>query len=186
MYALRVLNLFSVVPHNCKTWDELIAKGTGSGSSSKQAVIAAFTRNGVIDVEGAVTAVEWLELRSKMKLEGATPIEALCTLLEKRLTFGENERDMVAMYHTVNGRMPDGTMEHHTSRLLAFGTPGGDSAMSTTVGYTTAAAAELLLAGKIRRKGVVIPTTSDIYTPILNRLGDFGITWSEEVTYHKK
>lgn len=185
MFALRSLNLFSTEPHNCRTWDELIARGTGSGSSSREAVFAALTRNGVNDVPAAMEAISWLGLQTKLALQGPAPIDALCALLEKKLTFSDNEKDMVAMYHTVNGRMPDGSMEHHTSRLLAFGVPGGDSAMSTTVGYTTAAAAELLLLGKLNRRGVLIPTTADIYNPILNRLSDFGVTWSEEVTIQK-
>ena len=54
-----------------------------------------------------------------------------------QLQFGEGEKDMVAMFHTVNGRMPDGSLEEHASRLLAFGIPGGDTAMAATVGYTT-------------------------------------------------
>jgi hypothetical protein len=44
---------------------------------------------------------------------------------------------MVAMYHSIEGRMPDGTIEKHESRMLVFGTPFGDTAMSETVGYTT-------------------------------------------------
>lgn len=54
-----------------------------------------------------------------------------------QLQFAEGEKDMVAMFHSVNGRMPDGSIEEHASRLLAFGIPGGDTAMAATVGYTT-------------------------------------------------
>jgi hypothetical protein len=56
--------------------------------------------------------------------------------------------DMVAMFHNISGKYSNGTVfteQHHTSRLVAFGTPGGDSAMAATVGYTTAAAAELMI-----------------------------------------
>jgi hypothetical protein len=79
----------------------------------------------------------------------------------------------------------------------------GDSAMSETVGYTLAASVELvlqinphtfqdkdtslsdqpLLKGPLGgRTGVLIPTTPDIYEPILTRLKDVGITWVESVT----
>lgn len=44
---------------------------------------------------------------------------------------------MVAMFHSITGKLPDGTYERHESRLLAFGKPGGDTSMSETVGYTT-------------------------------------------------
>ena len=36
------------------------------------------------------------------------------------------------------------------------------------------------------RCGVLIPITADIYVPILQRLNDFGITWTESVTVTKK
>lgn len=74
----------------------------------------------------------------------------------------------------------------------------GDSAMSATVGYTTAAAVELILqlhkkdgSGEVAhslagRAGVLIPTTPDIYGPILKRLSDFGISWTESVTVTQK
>jgi hypothetical protein len=58
---------------------------------------------------------------------------------------------MVAMFHLIVGKFPDGRLERHTSRLLDFGDVErfgqGNSAMSKTVGFTTGAAAELLLYG---------------------------------------
>ena len=187
-------------------------------------------------------------------LTGRTPIDALSDVLatHRGLAYQKGERDMVAMYHTVVGEMPDGTKERHTSRLLAFGstkiTQGsgsgqsegesggveggesggveggeggggvvsddGDSAMSATVGYTIAAGVELILQlspyeghkpashGPYKptphksntdtphtplggRTGVFIPTTPDIYEPVLLRLNDFGITWTESITVEK-
>jgi len=115
------------------------------------------------------------------------------------------ERDMVAMFHSVVGKMPDGSTEQHVSRLLSFGiacpvnnaskgygsygsdSPNvQDSAMAATVGYTTAAAAELVLSSQHsskypQRVGVVIPTTTDIYEPLLRRLASVGISWTEDV-----
>lgn len=43
---------------------------------------------------------------------------------------------MVAMFHAITGKMPDGSHERHESRLLGFGKPGGDTSMAETVGYT--------------------------------------------------
>lgn len=174
--------------------------------------------------------------RAPMTISGDSPIDALSALMteHKGLAYHQGERDMVAMYHTVVGVMSDGSEERHTSRLMAFGAPTkgkgkkalkvgqegqeghegvadeeeGDSAMSATVGYTTAAAVELLLhlnpahttnsdhdlegpgsgvrSGLGGRAGVLIPITPDIYEPILNRLNDFGITWTETITVTHK
>ena len=152
-----------------------------------------FTAHGVQDVDQALEAIDYLGLAEDSKLDaamlahrstGRAPIEAICKLLESKLTFGPGEKDMVAMFHMISGELPDGSIESHTSRLLAFGTPGGDSAMSATVGYTTAAAAELILDNKLSEtnlKGVVIPTDARIYEPLLKRIQDFGITWEETV-----
>jgi Saccharopine dehydrogenase C-terminal domain len=215
---------------------------------------------GVKDVEGAIDALSWLGLLgsegtgllgvdggpavepvTEPPIQGDCPIEALSALLtaHRGLSYQQGERDMVAMYHTVVGVMPDGTEERHTSRLMAFGAPvgekergalgrkeevdkdkgggvegggdgeqEGDTAMSATVGYTTGAAVELLLqlnpnaikanpshtkggiddprsqaVGPLEgRAGVMIPITADIYDPILHRLNDLGITWTESVT----
>ena len=164
-------------------------------------------------------------------INGDSPMDGLSAVLtaHKGLSYQKGERDMVAMYHTVVGVMPDGTEERHTSRLLAFGSSkvstkadeqdkkqeneedevvinvSGDSAMSATVGYTTAAAVELILQlnpykhnsttiaqnhSSIDpsnrplggRTGVLIPITADIYEPILQRLNDFGITWTESMS----
>jgi hypothetical protein len=178
-------------------------------------------------------SVEISSRRAPMTISGDSPIDALSALMteHKGLAYHQGERDMVAMYHTVVGVMPDGSEERHTSRLMAFGAPTkgkgkkaltggqegqegvadeeeGDSAMSATVGYTTAAAVELLLHlnpaqstnsdhdlegpgsgvrnGLGGRAGVLIPITPDIYEPILNRLNDFGITWTETITVTHK
>ena len=175
-----------------------------------------------ISLKGAVT-----------NITGGSPMDALSALMTEHrgLAYQQGERDMVAMYHTVVGVMSDGSEERHTSRLMAFGAPTkgkrvsnkkgrqeglkadeddgeeeGDSAMSATVGYTTAAAVELLLqlnpahrrpsdlegpgsgisSGLGGRSGVLIPITPDIYEPILSRLNDCGITWTETITVRHK
>jgi hypothetical protein len=45
-----------------------------------------------------------------------------------------------------------------------------------------AAAAELVLFQKLTRPGVIIPITSDIYDPILDRIQTVGVTWSDSIT----
>ena len=92
------------------------------------------------------------------------------------------------MYHSVVGEMPNGSVETHSSRLLAFGTPGsqGETAMAATVGYTTAAAAELILNGQFTTRGVSIPITPDLYNPILKRIQEFGVNWTEDISTQQK
>ena len=67
--------------------------------------------------------------------------------------------------------------------LSLYGTPHGYTAMSQTVGRPTAIAAQMILTGEICKKGVVVPTTSDIYEPILELLKKEGIQATVESKY---
>ena len=183
MHALQSLQLFdqSILDTPVTTWLDLIKQKVKEPSTInvKGALTKYLTRNMVRDVDAAVEAIEWLGMLSKTPVNDSVPIDALCHLLQEKLRFKEGEKDMVAMFHTVMGKLPDGTYERHTSRLLAFGTPGGDSAVAATVGYATAVAAELILQGQIKETGVIIPTMKEIYQPMLKRLQELGITYTE-------
>jgi saccharopine dehydrogenase-like NADP-dependent oxidoreductase len=196
MIAFKLLGLMELDVKAADTWSTYLSNAVaelGETDSSKplysrvQAVLEA--EKAITDVPAAMHALTWLGLISQTenteRMVRETPLDSLCSVLEEKLQYKENERDMVAMFHTVVGTMPDGTVERHTSRLLDFGVTGaeGDSAMSKTVGYTTGAAAELLLYGDTSElsPGVMIPTTKEVYTPLLNRLQDFGITWNESI-----
>ena len=161
---------------------------SNSSSSYTGLIEQALYLSDVADVPAAINAFDWLglsdeEKASKIPLTARTqtPIDNLCALLESRLAYDRSEKDMVAMFHSITGRFPSGAREVHTSRLLAFGEPGGVSAMSSTVGYTTAIAAELLLNGTIKDTGCIIPTHRSVYAPMLARLKQFNITWTEAV-----
>ena len=53
--------------------------------------------------------------------------------------------------------------------------------MGQTVGYTTAIGIELILEGLVERRGVIMPTSKDIYEPALHRLKEqFNIEVLEE------
>ncbi len=65
------------------------------------------------------------------------------------------------------------------STLVARGENGGHTAMARTVGLPLAIAAKLLLQGKIKVRGVVIPTSKEIYQPVLKELKTLGIELSE-------
>ena len=51
--------------------------------------------------------------------------------------------------------------------------------MATTVGLPAAMATELVLDNKINQRGILRPTTPDIYLPILEQLHDQGIRFVE-------
>ena len=53
--------------------------------------------------------------------------------------------------------------------------------MAKTVGLPAAIATKLILNGEITATGVQIPTTKDIYVPVLEELATYGINFVEEL-----
>ena len=76
----------------------------------------------------------------------------------------------------------DGTQrkEKRTSSLVAYGEPGGETAMARTVGITTAIAAELVLEGKVTQRGMLTPVAEEVYKPALVKLEKEGFVFSEQ------
>ena len=66
--------------------------------------------------------------------------------------------------------------------LIAKGSNSVDTAMAKTVGLPLAIAAKLLIQGKIKQRGVAIPTTKEIYEPVLDELKILGVELSEKIT----
>lgn len=62
----------------------------------------------------------------------------------------------------------------------SYGDPNGTTAMAKTVGVTAALGAQMILDGALKRTGVAIPTTPDIYGPCLEALGREGLHFKEE------
>ncbi len=111
----------------------------------------------------------WLGIFTKEKIpEGVkTPLTALNRLMKKKMSYEEGQRDKIVMHHIIGTEDED-----ITSTLEFYGEPDGFSAMATTVGLPVAYAAELILTGELRERGVIIPTIPEIYEPILKKLSE--------------
>ena len=75
--------------------------------------------------------------------------------------------------------MQEGKTREVQASLVARGENAVQTAMAKTVGLPLAIAAKLLLRGKIKARGVVIPVTREIYEPILLDLKALGIELKE-------
>ena len=73
------------------------------------------------------------------------------------------------------GQLGEGRPRRIFASTTEYGIPDGDSAMSRTVGIPAALAARRILDGTIRQVGVHIPTSRDIYAPVLADLAAAGI-----------
>jgi len=127
----------------------------------------------------------WLGLFSEEPVGpvGETMAEAMIALLTRKLTLGPTERDMVVVQHEMEVEYPEeaARREKHISTLIAYGEPGGFTAMSRTVGLPAALAVELILTGGLPLTGSHIPTHPAIYTPILAGLEKAGLTFTDRV-----
>ncbi|TMS38063.1 hypothetical protein L596_004871 [Steinernema carpocapsae] len=121
-------------------------------------------------------------LTEKMAERHGTPLDTLAPHLAKMLAFEPNERDLVVLNHDIGVQLPSGSQEKHRISMVAYGDPSGHSAMARTVGFTTAIVSKMVLNGEIQRKGMLRPTSKDVYRPVLKRLRDHGIDSTTTIT----
>ncbi len=129
---------------------------------------------------------KWLGCFSSEEIKGDSPIQAFCNLLTEKLKYAKDEQDMIAMQHRFVIVDAQGNKKFHRSTMIEKGDKGGFSAMAKTVGYPAGIAADLILQGKITRKGVCIPVTKDIYGPVLAELETLNIKMKEEIITHQE
>jgi saccharopine dehydrogenase-like NADP-dependent oxidoreductase len=128
--------------------------------------------------------LRWAGLFTGRRLEipEAAPIDVLCGRLADALAYAPGERDMIVLRHEFGVVDADGRDATRVSTLVAFGDPGGDSAMARTVSLPAAVAARLILDGRITATGVRIPVDAEIYEPVLDALEPMGIVFRESRT----
>jgi len=130
-----------------------------------------------------IRALDWLGIfdDTDQKLEAETVIDALASIMSRKMAYGPAERDMVALQHHFKATFPD-HKEAIQATLFDFGIPGGNSSMARTVSLPMAIAIKLILQGKIDLSGVRIPVDPSIYEPVLSELATLGIAFKEEIT----
>ncbi len=182
MFNYGTLGLFSLeeVDVRGKTYAGFMRSLTGCGSSEDPRSATA-ARLGIPVKSFPILNLEWLGMFSDLefRIDRTTPLDALGDRMCEKLAFKPGERDMLVMYHDFRVEFPDGRRERITSRLIDFGIPGGDSSMARTVSLPAAIAADRILAGEIKRTGVLRPVSPDIYQPVLDTLAEIGIACRE-------
>lgn len=108
----------------------------------------------------------------------ANSAEVLLMLLQEKLVMKPHDRDMIVMVHEVDYEV-NSKKERLTSTLIVKGTDSLHTAMSKTVGTPLAILATLILEGKINLTGLHIPVIPEIYIPVLERLAEEGIAFTE-------
>lgn len=125
--------------------------------------------------------LKWLGIfeEKKVGLSNASPAQILQKILEEKLFLEPNDKDLIVMQHIFEYTAGNKHFRRKSSMII-IGKDTVHTAMSITVGTPLAIAIKLLLTGVIKDKGVIIPTKSAIYLPILKELEEFGVKFIEE------
>ncbi|MCJ8166524.1 saccharopine dehydrogenase NADP-binding domain-containing protein [Pontibacter sp. E15-1] len=192
-------------PGYCTAWDTFVQLGLtddsytleGSQHMTHRSFIAAFlppatTTNQSIPerlsaylhlpVDGEVIKkLAWLGLfdETPVALPDATPAQVLEQILKAKWTLAPGDKDMIVMQHLFEYEL-SGEKHTVTSALVATGDDEVHTAMAKTVGLPVGILARLLLQGKIKQQGVVVPVYPDLYAPVLEELKQYGIDFVEK------
>lgn len=133
-------------------------------------------------VDGEVIKkLEWAGIFSdeRIPLQEASPAQVLQELLERKWKLKPGDKDMVVMQHRFEYML---AKKKHilTSSLVVKGDDEVHTGMAKTVGLPAAIAVKMIMDGKLKRAGVCVPVTADIYEPALKELESFGVKFSEK------
>ena len=129
-----------------------------------------------------INRLEWLGLLSenRVPLDKGSGLDILEICMLAKLRYEPGERDMIVLRHDFLTAGPGSKKQKFISTLVDYGVPGGDSAMARTVGLPAAIGTRLILEGKIKAEGVLIPVLPEIYEPALDELREHGIVFKRE------
>jgi len=176
LYQLRQLGLLdldrsveSVLPSSSKSWPGLLEELSRHADST----ITPEAR-GFLEFLGA--------FNQETRLVSTAPsvLDSFCSLLQDKLEYAPEERDMAIMHHEFGVEYPDGKKEKRTSTFVGYGSGGQDTIMAKTVGVTAAIGVSMILKDAVQGRGVLTPTTPDIYAPALARLEVEGVKFVEK------
>jgi saccharopine dehydrogenase (NADP+, L-glutamate forming) len=161
------------------SWADWMRSFLPSSSRDEPVRQAIAQRYGTSDV--TLNRLAWLGLfdaESGPTVLKGTPAQVLQSLLEVKWELQPNDRDMIVMWHRFAYRL-NGQMHEVTSSLRLEGRDAVYTGMSDTVGWPVALAAEALLAGKFKGRGVQVPLHKDYYEVILPALEKLGVRFEE-------
>jgi saccharopine dehydrogenase-like NADP-dependent oxidoreductase len=125
--------------------------------------------------------LKWLGLfeNTVIGLKNATPAQILQHILEKKWAMKPDDKDMIVMWHKI-GFVKNGQKYVTESSMVVKGDDQHHTAMAKTVGLPLAIATRMIFEDKIKERGVLLPISKDIYTPVLDELEKNGISFNEK------
>jgi saccharopine dehydrogenase-like NADP-dependent oxidoreductase len=108
-----------------------------------------------------------------------SPADLLQFAMEKKLALQPDDKDMIVMLHEVGFEIGSQNSAVR-SALVVKGENRLHTAMAKTVGLPLGIASRLILNGEINLAGLHIPTSKEIYEPVLKELEEYGIRFNEQ------
>jgi saccharopine dehydrogenase-like NADP-dependent oxidoreductase len=171
--AIQKLNYLSLEEYttNC-TYSEYLAKLLKCENEDLKSIVA---KKLEINLQHDIMErLEWLGIFSNAKNisknQNMAPLDVLTELMINKMTYKEKEKDVLVLVNEFVAQNSDSSKQKITASLIEYGEFGKYTAMAKTVSYPASICTELLLANKIKAKGVVIPTDKEIYLPVLEEL----------------
>ncbi|KAI8907613.1 Saccharopine dehydrogenase [Powellomyces hirtus] len=166
-------------------WKSVLAKAVSSKAESESELVQAVQSKAGIkgeDSDRIIHGLKWLGMFSDKPVhKRGNLLDTLCATLEEKMQYEEGERDMVMLQHKFEIELKNGTKQTRTSTGLWFGEPNGDTAMATTVGVPCGITTQLILDGKITRRGVLAPMDMELCQPLITALEAEGIRMVDEI-----
>jgi len=113
-----------------------------------------------------------------LMIKAATSAQILQSILENQWKMQESDKDRIIMIHRIQYIL-QGQRQLLQSTLIVDGEDAERTAMAKTVGLPLAIAIELFVKNQIHTRGIVIPTSKEVYEPILHKLKESGIVFHE-------
>ncbi|MCD4794802.1 MAG: hypothetical protein K8R54_16320, partial [Bacteroidales bacterium] len=125
--------------------------------------------------------LEWLGLfeEKPITVEKGIYSDVLVDLMLKKMSYAPEEKDMIIVYDEIIAEFPD-RKEKRVASLLAEGIPYGESAMARAVSLPASITIKLILEGKIKSRGTLMPTIPEIYKPVLEEMKTFGFEFKKK------
>jgi saccharopine dehydrogenase-like NADP-dependent oxidoreductase len=124
-----------------------------------------------------------LGLLSDETLQGldfpVSPHQFMVKLLEPQLQYGNDEKDVVAMYNVFSGVKDGRSKTIQTSLVIERDLTSGLYGMSLGVGFPASIVAQMIVSGEIKKTGVLNPALDVPYAPFMAQLEKRGIVVHE-------
>jgi saccharopine dehydrogenase-like NADP-dependent oxidoreductase len=130
-----------------------------------------------------VHRLKWLGFlkNKRIDIKEGTNLDILLDLMLKRMSYKPHEKDLIIIHIDVLAEFSRGQRERRVATMVVEGIPNGDSAMSRAVALPVVISAKLIIEGKIKATGVLMPPTlPELYKPVLEELGHFGFKFKRE------